>query len=201
MLNVQNCTKIKKYVYWNFEQLNNSKIWKKVIQNQLEISREVVLRLNGLITMELPSRHTAPFQRRVSTGYEPFRGCNIFDCWYNYQYILSDTETSQSKGNASIIVESFRFNKERLILLILSKIWGMKKEVNSCFRMLTAVSEWMKIVPKFALMQMNNYSLRIMYIKRTIRNLFHKSKDLLFKSINAIPNFEFYYRAYSQLSN
>ena len=76
----------------------------------------------------------------------------------------------------------------------------MKKEVNSCFRMPTAVSKWMKIVSKFALMQMNNYSLRIMYIKRIIRNLFNKSKDLFFNSINAIPNFESYYRAYSQLS-
>ena len=38
---------------YNFEQLNNWKVWHKVIQNQLEISRDVVICLNGFITMEL----------------------------------------------------------------------------------------------------------------------------------------------------
>ena len=52
------------------------------------------------------------------------------------------------KRNVWTIVESFWFNKERLILLIkkhfsfILVIWAIEKEVNSCFNMLTAVVKW-----------------------------------------------------------
>ena len=41
------------YIHKNFEQLSKQKIWNKVIQNQLEMSREVVIYLNRFLTMEL----------------------------------------------------------------------------------------------------------------------------------------------------
>ena len=53
------------------------------------------------------------------------------------------------KRRVSTIIESFWFNKERLMLIIFSEsfsliwvIWVVEKEVNSCFNMPTAVAEW-----------------------------------------------------------
>ena len=49
----------------------------------------------------------------------------------------------------STIIESFGFNKERLMLLFFSKIvffiwviWAVEKEVNNCFNIPTAIAEY-----------------------------------------------------------
>ena len=55
-INVQQGINIYIYIYiyiYNYKKLNNWKVWHKVIQNQLEISRTVVLCFNEIITMVL----------------------------------------------------------------------------------------------------------------------------------------------------
>ena len=52
--------------------------------------------------------------------YQPYRGCNVFDCWFWHAFSWSFRPVHPKRG-VSTELESFWFNRKRLMLLMFSK--------------------------------------------------------------------------------